>query len=441
MLKQRFIIIVFIFLLFSQASSAGGSSINLTIMPLGDSITADSKDSYRIPLLDILNNSGYHVDFVGSMTDFNDSAKYDQNHEGHGGWQTHQFAFNVTGFISNNPADVVLIHIGTNDVLIKRLYGYQASDFFDSSENIKKIVKDIYNNSPNTKILISTIIIINDCFESQNQTYCGMQSLRNEFNNMLRSTVSQLGYEYPVYIVEMNTLTVSDLKDSVHPNKNGSEKIANQWFTELQNRSVFNKTERKLADGSYTVSFNVTSFSMITLLISLLEGGGYISDIKIKKIETPIVIVPNIPNTSKINIVRNPSFDYLNYWTFYAPGIGMFTSQDGVAKLSFWNSGSNIQLFQTDISLKSNTKYQLSFSAYSNSGHDLSVSLHKHTSPYTSYGLSKTFDLSSEQQVFTTEFTSPFIMANDGRLRFWFVPYVTAGDIYYIDNVELKEII
>ncbi len=28
----------------------------------------------------------------------------------------------------------------------------------------------------------------------------------------------------------------------------------------------------------------------------------------------------------------------------------------------------------------------------------------------------------------------------DGRLRFWFAPYATAGDKYFIDDVELVEI-
>ena len=49
--------------------------------------------------------------------------------------------------------------------------------------------------------------------------------------------------------------------------------------------------------------------------------------------------------------------------------------------------GDNVQLYQSGISLEPNTKCRLEFSARSNSGHDLSVNLHKHDSPYTNYGL------------------------------------------------------
>ena len=81
-------------------------------------------------------------------------------------------------------------------------------------------------------------------------------------------------------------------------------------------------------------------------------------------------------------------------------------------------------------------------SAYSTSGHDLSVNLIKHGSPYTNYGLSYRANLDTSWQSFTTEFdTTGFAGAvTDGRLMFWLAPFAKAGDTYFIDNVQLEKI-
>ena len=145
----------------------------------------------------------------------------------------------------------------------------------------------------------------------------------------------------------------------------------------------------------------------------------------------------------------NPGFENgIVNWTFYTNGSGTFTANSPghegtkAAKITFNSVGTNIQLYQTGISLEPNTRYRLNFSAYSTTGHDLSVILHKHGSPYTNYGLSYTANLGTSWQSFTTEFdTTGFTNGvSDGRLRFWLAPFAAAGDRYYIDNVRLEKI-
>lgn len=89
-----------------------------------------------------------------------------------------------------------------------------------------------------------------------------------------------------------------------------------------------------------------------------------------------------------------------------------------------------------------NTRYRLTFSAYSNTGHDVTVRILKHVSPYTAYMLDLTANLGTSWQTFFTEFTSSGFtgMVNDGRLMFWLAPYAAAGDNYYIDNVILQKV-
>ncbi|UCB60338.1 MAG: hypothetical protein JSW72_09605, partial [Candidatus Bathyarchaeota archaeon] len=90
----------------------------IEIMPLGDSITAGIPGSagYRERLYWDLTNSGYDVDFVGSLSD---GFAFDADHEGHSGktafWLNSRLNGPTDYFLSANP-DVILYHIGTNDL-------------------------------------------------------------------------------------------------------------------------------------------------------------------------------------------------------------------------------------------------------------------------------------------------------------------------------------
>ena len=72
----------------------------------------------------------------------------------------------------------------------------------------------------------------------------------------------------------------------------------------------------------------------------------------------------------------------------------------------------------------------------------MKLRLVQHGFPFTDYGLNQTFDLGTNWQTFTTEFTAANLTAtvNDSRLMFYLAPFVEAGDIYYIDDVRLEKI-
>lgn len=153
--------------------------------------------------------------------------------------------------------------------------------------------------------------------------------------------------------------------------------------------------------------------------------------------------------TTSTNIIKNPGFESgTTSWLFYTSGAGTFgTISPGyegtsAAKSTLNSGGTNIQLYQTGMMLQPNTRYRLTFLAKSTTGHDLTVKLFKHVSPYTSYGLSQTFSVGTGWQTFTTEFTTRNFASttNDGRFQFWLAPFVTTGDIYYIDNVRLEKL-
>lgn len=212
----------------------------------------------------------------------------------------------------------------------------------------------------------------------------------------------------------------------------------------VRERGLFMKPENKgrfYHDGRFKTLLDVVDHynTFFNLNLTAQEKGDLVEYVKSLSAGT----------VSTSNIIKNPGFEFgTASWIFYTNGTGTFTTGppasegSNSANIVLNSVGTNIQLYQKGISLEPNTRYRLSFSAYSTSGHDLSVNLIKHGSPYTNYGLSYRANLGTSWQSFTTEFdTTGFTgVVTDGRLMFWLAPFAKAGDKYYIDNVRLEKI-
>jgi hypothetical protein len=85
----------------------------------------------------------------------------------------------------------------------------------------------------------------------------------------------------------------------------------------------------------------------------------------------------------------------------------------------------------------------LQFAAKSNTGHDLSIYLHRNSAPYTNYGVNNfRVNLTTAWKTFTIEFTSKGFAAptSDTRLRFWLTALAKPGDVYWLDEVSLVKV-
>jgi len=151
------------------------------------------------------------------------------------------------------------------------------------------------------------------------------------------------------------------------------------------------------------------------------------------------------------NLVRNGDFeDGTQAWRFYTNGEGSLTTQgDSVysgamaAHIHLRQEGSNVQLYQTNITLEPNQRYRLHFAAKSSDGQNMAVYIHKHEAPYTNYGLVKLdVPLETAWKAFDMEFTTRGFDAtvSDARLRFYFGPYDSDNSSYEIDHVVLQNI-
>jgi len=195
-----------------------GCEAPVRVMPLGDSITAGSNGdgskifgTYRVSLYEKLLASGYNVDFVGSATERH-SESIDKNHEGWPGDSSYHVRNAVFGYLSMNPADLVLLHIGTNSV-DTALGGTRSSlnviDTFDTL--LPVVVARIINKQVPT-------------------------SDTHDYNEALEAEViSRIGTGDRLFLVDMETILdpATDYYDNLHPNTQGAAKMAAVWFDEL----------------------------------------------------------------------------------------------------------------------------------------------------------------------------------------------------------------
>jgi hypothetical protein len=155
-------------------------------------------------------------------------------------------------------------------------------------------------------------------------------------------------------------------------------------------------------------------------------------------------IVPPTPT----NVIVNGGFESgTTAWSFFTNGTGFFkTISPGsvgtrAGQIGITVQGTSVQLFQYGIPLTAGQPYRLSFKALCNTGHDLQVSILKHTSPYTTYGLPlTTFNLGNTWATYSVDFIASGFTGsvNDARLRFWLSPYDAFGDLYLFDDVRLE---
>ncbi len=233
-------------------------SINpVRIMPLGDSITHENyrdnkynvggseeildvnRTAYRKELLNLLQIDNYSVDFVGSLNS-GSAVMPDADHEGHDGWTDNNITDNVFSFLTANPAEVVLLHIGTN--------GDIADDSAaDVNATLEKIDHYEIANNTHIKVVLARII---DCWDGWDAaaatpaktlvcTPTFKTHIQNFNTNLDAMVTSRVAAGDDITVVDMQTgagldYNATDMIDDLHPNVTGYAKMANAWYTALE---------------------------------------------------------------------------------------------------------------------------------------------------------------------------------------------------------------
>jgi VCBS repeat-containing protein len=225
------------------------------ILPLGDSITLGypgsgtsdpvdpNPDGYRLSLWNGLAGNSYYMDFVGSEHDA--TGDIDPDHAGYGGLSTAGL-FEIMS-IGNNPdndalgrypgrvttsgplldtypADVVLLHIGTNDL----------NSSFDSQSvtHVANVLDQIDAKSENITVILALII---------NRAPGGNQSATDQYNTALLAMADdRIDHGDKIIVLDMehdaglNYTIGADFNDELHPNTAGYAKMGAAWLSELE---------------------------------------------------------------------------------------------------------------------------------------------------------------------------------------------------------------
>lgn len=220
-------------------------AVPIKIMPLGNSITRGVAGStfdvgYRRSLYKDLVDDGYSIDFVGSKID-GFLTDFDMQHEGHGGWHAQHpsnksisIVDSVSNWLNRNPPDVILLHIGTNDIGEFEANGETVTDLVGEVSAILDSIDSFeISYGKNIKIFLAQIINRTD----DGATLTVNESLATtQFNidllTMANNRIS-LGDEIVVVNMEPVLTYPGDLADGIHPNDSGYTKMANKWLSEL----------------------------------------------------------------------------------------------------------------------------------------------------------------------------------------------------------------
>ncbi|KAF1846791.1 carbohydrate esterase family 3 protein [Cucurbitaria berberidis CBS 394.84] len=214
------------FALISLASQALAQR-TVKVMPFGASIVSKC---WRANLQAKLKNDGIrNFDFVGSLGGNCGGNGVDQDHEGHSGSQATDYAKNgnLTVWLDRNPPDVVIMLLGTNDVLLGKKPVKDILAAYDV------LLGQMRAKNARMQIIFSNLLPL-DPARWPKEGVEGMKALNSAIATYApkKSTVQS-----PVYFVDnyADFNAVTDTTDGEHPNDVGSEKMAKKFFGPTKN--------------------------------------------------------------------------------------------------------------------------------------------------------------------------------------------------------------
>jgi mannan endo-1,4-beta-mannosidase len=208
------------------APAPAGAAAPTRIMALGDSITG-SPGCWRALLWQHLQTTGHtNTDFVGTLPAQGCGFAYDGENEGHGGILATGIVRDnqLLGWLSATRPDVVLMHLGTNDVW----NNIPASTILDAYTTM---LGQMRASNPAVKLIVARIIPMNPA----NCAACGQRvvDLDSAIPGWAQAHTTAAS---PITAADQWTGfdTAADTTDGVHPNSStGIQKMESRWYPAL----------------------------------------------------------------------------------------------------------------------------------------------------------------------------------------------------------------
>ncbi len=194
----------------------------VAIMPLGDSITyganSPSYGGYRVWLWQDSVAAGWKIHFVGSVSG-GPASLPDKANEGHPGWRIDQLSTHVVNWLDTYQPQIILLHIGTNDIL-------QGYSVVTAMTRLNTLVDQITTTEPNATLIVAQIIPLGNPV---------LNAKVRQYNSDLVTLMQQkktLGK--PIMVVDMyDAVPPNDITDHIHPDNAGYKIMAHVWYDAL----------------------------------------------------------------------------------------------------------------------------------------------------------------------------------------------------------------
>ncbi|WP_327253044.1 SGNH/GDSL hydrolase family protein [Streptomyces sp. NBC_01244] len=223
-----------------EASSGTRPPRTVRVMPLGASTTAGVGSSdfggYRLPLGRLVaGHSGYAMDFVGSRAQ---GPMDDNEHEGHPGYTVGRIRAGVDRWIAAAKPDVVLLHIGLNNL-------NRGGDPDRAADEAEDLVDRIFTLRPGATVIMQGLVPSTP--GSKDQDISEPIAAYNRRLKQIEAREQGAGRHFT--FVKAPWLTPAEradasmpaeLADGLHPNDTGYAKVADAFYGAM---------ERAHADG------------------------------------------------------------------------------------------------------------------------------------------------------------------------------------------------
>ena len=287
----------------SAAPAAAGDTEAVKILSLGDSITDGywTSGAYRKYMYHDLEQMGYNIDMVGpkggnsnTFTYNGQSVSYDDNNAGYSGYAIQEMTtkehrsgiletiqatwYNGQNMIAAYQPDIVLLQIGTNDVLDAQLTG--IGDRLE--ELVDKLIP--YVSGDGQVLYLASIPNIDaieryDWLGAYEWTYgvsyksdpekfvATVQAAVDDYNTSVKNLVAKKQAEGAhIEFSDINStieISAGDLEDGVHPSEQGYAKMGQYW-SNLLTETYFHGTVTPTTTTTTTATTMTTTETTTT---------------------------------------------------------------------------------------------------------------------------------------------------------------------------------
>ena len=194
----------------------------IRVMPLGDSLTEgyNLPGGYRNELAERFADDGLAVDFVGSLSN-GPATLRDREHEGHSGFRIDEIAGPVGRSLRRYRPDIVLLMIGTNDVV-------QDHRLPTAPDRLSALIDRILTTLPRTHVIVASIPKIEGSPNAER-----VVAFNADIPGIVESKIDEgkdVSYVDINSVIELDNLHT----DYTHLNATGHCKVADAWYPAIR---------------------------------------------------------------------------------------------------------------------------------------------------------------------------------------------------------------